>query len=75
MTETTGIFDIIKNKGAVAAVPPRSPEKLADAIIELVGNNKKRLLELKRNARNTALQYSWEHIAPRFIEFYQKFIK
>ncbi|RLJ09181.1 MAG: hypothetical protein DRP15_04145, partial [Candidatus Aenigmatarchaeota archaeon] len=50
-------------------VPPRDPERLAKAILNLLGNNVMRK-KMGKNARKKALSFSWETIAKKTIKVY-----
>jgi len=69
-----GIRNTIKNDFNGFLVDAANPEEFADAILKLLRNEKKRM-EMSKNAYRLILEeYSWEAIARRHMEFYEKYM-
>jgi len=54
-------------------VPPKNEEMLANALISLLTNESLRQ-EMGARARCKALEYSWEHIAQRVLNYYNRIL-
>ncbi len=59
--------------GSGLVVPPDDPESLADAIIELLEDDERRV-EMAANSTHQAERLSWKNIAKRHIEVYERAI-
>ncbi len=71
-TDVGSIPEVVENGRTGYIVPPKDPEKLAEAIIELLRNKEKRR-EMGENAYKKAEdELSWNDIATRTIEIYKK---
>ena len=69
-----GIRNTIKNAYNGFLVNPEDPREFADAILALLKDEKK-CKEIGRNAYKVIIEeYSWEAIARRHLEFYEKFM-
>lgn len=65
-----GIPEIVENARTGLLVPPRDPMALADAIIELLGDEKRRT-EMGTNARAKVVnEFSLERISTRTLDYY-----
>lgn len=69
-----GIPDIIEDKVNGLLVPPKDEEKLEDALMLLLENQKKRE-ELCRNAFQGIQQYSWKNIADETFKLYESLLE
>ena len=70
-TAIAGISDVIVDRKTGILVPPKSPEKLANAIMELIADSKFRE-ELGRNARKHVQElYDWNKITSEVERVYQ----
>ncbi len=69
-----GIRNTIRNGFNGFLVDPSDPREFADAILELLKDDK-RCKEIGQNAYEVILaEYSWEAIARRHLEFYEQFM-
>ncbi|MEE9399872.1 MAG: glycosyltransferase family 4 protein [Dehalococcoidales bacterium] len=50
-------------------VPPKNPEKLAQALITLIADEPLRR-QMEAKGRPKAMEYDWEHIAQRILDYY-----
>ena len=55
-------------------VPPKNPNKLAEALLSLI-NDEPLQQKLGANGRAKALEYDWEKVTQRLMDFYLKVIK
>jgi glycosyltransferase involved in cell wall biosynthesis len=70
-TAVGGIPEVIGNVGIL--VPPRSPEKIAQAAIEILGNKKIRS-ELSQKARKRVEKvFDWNIIAKKVEKCYENY--
>jgi glycosyltransferase involved in cell wall biosynthesis len=69
-TRVGGIPEIVLDGITGILVPPRSPEALAAAILDLVGNAERRHAMGEEARRLVVREYTWEIIAKRTLEFY-----
>jgi len=66
-----GYRDVIE-PGTAVLVPPRDPVALADAVVELLGDEERRLA-IGTAARKLAVErYSWDRVASRLKEIYEE---
>ncbi|MCJ7646750.1 glycosyltransferase family 4 protein [bacterium] len=71
-TDVGSIPEVVENGRTGYIVPPKDPEKLAEAIIDLLRNKEKRR-EMGENAYKKAEdELSWDDIARKTIEIYKK---
>ncbi|HLI46658.1 MAG TPA: glycosyltransferase family 4 protein [Geobacterales bacterium] len=66
-----GLDEILENEVDGLKVPPRNPDAIADAVFKLLIDEslRNRLVE---NARRKAIKFSWEEIAKRTMDVYEK---
>jgi len=69
-TNIPGINEIIVNGETGLLVPPRNPEKLANAIITLLNDNKLRKRMGNAGREKVEREFSWKEIAKKVIEIY-----
>lgn len=74
VTRIAGLSELIIDHHNGVLVEPRNPEKLADAVIELLSD---RILAdtLSKNGREFVKRYSWRPIVLRLLDIYQRIIK
>lgn len=73
-TAVSGNLDVLTHGKDGLMVPPKSPEKIADAIISLLQDENLRR-NLGRNARKTIEnRYTWRIITDRYIENYESLL-
>lgn len=71
-TRVGGIPEIVKHDENGILVPPNDPQKLADAINDLLVNKTQRE-RLASNAYEYIIKnFSWEILLPKYIELYEK---
>jgi glycosyltransferase involved in cell wall biosynthesis len=69
-TAVSGNLDVITHEKNGILVPPKSPEKLAEALSALLDNEQERK-RLGENARKTIEEnYTWDIISDKFITYY-----
>ena len=69
-TAVSGNLDVISPGKNGILIPPKSPRKMADAILMLLDDNKTRK-ELGRNARKTIQDcFTWNIISEKFLKYY-----
>lgn len=68
-SDIPGVQEVAKGVGIL--VPPRSPEKLAEAILKILLDNQS-TKQMKQHAQRNIQQYVWEHIAERYEQVYEK---
>ena len=69
-----GFLSVLTDGVEGIAVPPREPEKLAEAILSLIKDKKLREGMGKKGIKK-ARQYEWSIIATRLIDFYKNVLK
>ena len=70
-----GDRDLVVNSGSGFAVMSEDYAELAGAIIKLLKNEKLRL-QMGENGRKTIVEYhSWERIAKKVVEIFEKIIR
>ncbi len=74
-TNVGGIPELIKNNETGIIIPPENPQKLTQAINELL-SNKEKSEKLARNG-NTFVKnnMTWDIILPKYIKFYEDLLK
>lgn len=75
ITDVGGLSDIIKDKVTGLKVPSKKPEKLAEAIIMLIGNEKLRQSLGERARKNVVENYLWSRIAKQTFELYKRVLE
>lgn len=65
ITDVPGNRDVVKNNSGLL-VPPQSPEKIAEAIINILSNENLRT-QLKYNALEEVKKYNWIEIAKKYL--------
>ncbi len=73
VTDISGNRDIVINGKNGVVVPPSSPGEMADAIIQVLHDENKRI-ELKNNAIELAKNFGWLEIAKKYISLYEMVI-
>ena len=74
-TDIKGISEIITNDVNGILVPSEEPEKLTNAINQLLDNNEK-IKEITENGYDFIIKnMTWDVLLPKYIEFYEKLIK
>lgn len=73
-TSVGAIPELVEDGKHGIVVPFGDPEKLAEAIIELLEDLEKRKA-LGENGRRKALEYSLDKIGPRMLKFYEKTLR
>lgn len=68
-SDIPGVQEVARGVGIL--VPPRFPEKLAEAILKIL-LNKQFKKELERNASKNIQLYTWEHVAECYEQIYKK---
>jgi glycosyltransferase involved in cell wall biosynthesis len=64
-----GIREVVRSAGIL--VPPKDPQKLAKAILEILSGNQS-VEQMKWHAQKNIQQYSWENIVERYERLYTK---
>jgi glycosyltransferase involved in cell wall biosynthesis len=65
--DVPGLRGAIKNNKTGLIVPPRDPQSLAKAILDLIGDEEYRLM-LAENAYSYAKNFTWDNTAEKFAE-------
>ncbi len=74
-TETCGMRDVIDNKRNGLLVPIRSPERIADAVEELMGDSALRERLGHEARRDAVAKYVWTEVAAPVREAYEQLYK
>jgi hypothetical protein len=69
ITHAEGVSDIVENAGCGIVIPPDDNNALADAIIKIIGNTKKREAMGKAGREVVLADFTWKHTVSRMIEF------
>ena len=70
-----GVPELITENETGLLVPPENPEKLADAVNELLTNTEK-AKKLANNGNNFVKKnMTWDVILPKYIRFYEDLLK
>jgi phosphatidylinositol alpha-mannosyltransferase len=72
-SDISGYRDVMSEEAGVL-VPPDRPETLADAVVELLGDEERRR-RLGAGARRPAPRYSWDDIARQLLELYEPLVE
>jgi len=74
-TNVGGIPELIKNNETGILIPPENPEKLAQAINELL-SDKEKADKLAKNGNIFVKKYmTWDVVLPKYIKFYEDLLK
>jgi len=74
-TNVGGIPELISDNNTGLLVPPENPEKIADAVNDLLSNPKK-AKKLAINGNNFVKKnMTWDVMLPKFIQFYEDLLK
>ena len=71
-TDVGSIPEVVEDGKTGYIVPPKNPEKLAEAIIALLRDKKKRREMGENGYKKTEGELSWDNIATKTIEIYKK---
>lgn len=74
-TDIPGISEIVTNDINGILVPPEDPERLANAINELLKDKKKSVDLAQKGFEFIMKNMTWDVLLPKYIEFYEKLIK
>jgi len=74
-TDIPGISEIVTNDINGILVPPEDPERLANAINELLKDKKKSVELAQKGFEFIMKNMTWDVLLPEYIEFYEKLIK
>ncbi len=74
-TDIPGISEIVTNDINGILVPPEDPERLANAINELLKDKKKSVELAQKGFEFIMKNMTWDVLLPKYIEFYEKLIK
>ena len=73
-TSVSGNLDVLTQGHDGILVPPKSPDKIAEAVLKLL-DNEKMMNTLGINARNTIEnRFTWSIISKKFLHFYNSLI-
>ncbi|MFZ5918193.1 MAG: glycosyltransferase family 4 protein [Chloroflexota bacterium] len=70
-TDIRGYRSVVGNSGAGLLVPPKDAAALAQAIIQLLQDPRRRQ-DMAQQGRARSLAYNWPHIADRILSFYRR---
>ncbi len=74
-TDIKGISEIVTNGVNGILVPSEEPDKLANAVNQLL-ENKEKIKEITENGYDFVMKnLTWDILLPKYIEFYKKLIK
>lgn len=73
-TSTPGLMEVVKNSHNGILIPPRNTKAIQYAIEELILNSEQ-LDRMRRNAYDTAQDYSWVSVAQKNIQLYQQVLE
>jgi glycosyltransferase involved in cell wall biosynthesis len=68
VTDTGGTAELVRGNGLI--VPKENPEALAEAMIEILGNEEKRLA-MRDASLEIAGTFSWDRMAEQYLELYR----
>ncbi|MFC7047039.1 glycosyltransferase family 4 protein [Halobacteriaceae archaeon GCM10025711] len=75
VASTAGDFpSLVEQSGSGVVVPPRDPDRLATAIARVLDDDEARR-EMAANSREMGTKLSWENIAERHVELYERIIR
>jgi phosphatidylinositol alpha-mannosyltransferase len=69
-TSIPGYLTVLENRSNSLVVPPKNSDALADAIVELIGNDTLRA-RIRKTALEFVTQYSWDRIVTRLQAVYR----
>ncbi len=75
VTNVGSIPEVVEDGKTGYIVPPRDPEKLAEAIIDLLMDREKRKEMGGNGYRKTEEELSWDNIAAKTVEIYRKALR
>jgi len=70
-SEITGFANVMSHNVEGIMVPPRDEDKLAEALVKMITDKEMRE-QMGHRGRPTALQYDWNSIARRVMDYYEK---
>ena len=74
-TDIEGISEIVTNEVNGILVPSEDPDKLANAVNQLL-EDKEKIKEITKNGYDFVMKnFTWDNLLPKYIEFYKKLIK
>ena len=74
-TDIEGISEIITNGVTGILVPKEEPDKLANAVNQLL-DNKEKIKEITENGYDFVMKnFTWDALLPKYIEFYEKLME
>ena len=74
VSETAGVSELFEHEVHGFVIPPRDPEKLAEAMRYLL-EDPKACRQMGRRAAERAREYSWDRVRGLYREFYGRFEK
>jgi glycosyltransferase involved in cell wall biosynthesis len=73
-TSTPGLIEVVQDRQNGILIPPRNSQAIENALEELI-LNRSQLDRMRRNAYQTAQDYSWMNIAQKNLALYQQVIQ
>lgn len=73
-SDITGFANVMTHNVEGIMVPPRDEDKLAEALVTMITDKEMRE-QMGQQGRPTALQYDWNTIARRVMDYYEKTLK
>ncbi len=73
-SSTLGLTELLEDRHNGILIPPRNSQAIEDALEELI-LNRSQLDRMRRNAYQTAQDYSWVNIAQKNLDLYQKVLQ
>lgn len=74
-TGVSGALDVINDGENGLLVPPRDPESLRDAILELLDDFEYRATLAKRGRETIERDYTWEAVTDRYLTMYENWLE
>jgi phosphatidylinositol alpha-mannosyltransferase len=72
-SEIAGYREVIESEKEGILVPPKDPEKLAEALLRLLKDRNLRV-EMGQRGREKALSYDWGKVTARILNYYQQIL-